>query len=130
MLALSLILFFWDFRYFMATPSAQGLLGGLLDHILLEPSIWIKTPLSLQCNLLSLFATGYVGCLDYAGYIRREVGVPRLILMLRKYYSLAQTTNQSKWRLYVSDEICEIQWIMKQYLTFCQKRANGKTEVN
>ena len=91
-----MICFFWDFRYFMATPSAQGLLGGLLDHILLEPSIWIKTPLSLQCNLLSLFATGYVGCLDYAGYIRREVGVPRLILMLRKYYSLAQTTQQSK----------------------------------
>ena len=126
MLALSLILFFWDFRYFMATPSAQGLLGGMLDHILLEPSIWIKTPLSLQCNLLSLFATGYVGCLDYAGYIRREVGVPRLILMLRKYYSLAQTTNQSKWRLYVSDEICDIPVNYETISYFLSKKGQRK----
>lgn len=72
----------------MATESAHGLLGGLLDHVLLEPSLWIKTPLSLQSNLLSLFATGYVGGLDYAGYIRKEVGVARLILILRKYYSV------------------------------------------
>ena len=72
----------------MSTPSASGLLGSLLDHILLNPALWIKTPLSLQANLLSLFATGYVGGLDYAGYIRKEVGVPRLMLMLRKYYSL------------------------------------------
>ena len=74
--------------FFMATPSANSLLGGLLDHVLLEPALWIKTPLSLQSNLLSLFATGYVGGLDYAGYIRKEVGVPRLIIMLRKYYSI------------------------------------------
>lgn len=72
----------------MSTPSAGGLLGSLLDHILLNPALWIKTPLTLQANLLSLFATGYVGGLDYAGYIRKEVGVPRLMLMLRKYYSL------------------------------------------
>ncbi|XP_012557946.1 neurobeachin isoform X1 [Hydra vulgaris] len=75
-------------RFFMATPSANSLLGGLLDHVLLEPALWIKTPLSLQSNLLSLFATGYVGGLDYAGYIRKEVGVPRLVIMLRKYYSI------------------------------------------
>ena len=72
----------------MATPSANNLLGGLLDHILLNPALWIKTPLALQANLLSLFATGYVGGLDYAGYIRKEVGVPRLMLMLRKYYCI------------------------------------------
>lgn len=80
----------------MATSSAAGLLGGLLDHVLLEPSLWIKTPLALQSNLLSLFATGYVGGLDYAGYIRKEVGVPRLILMLRKYYSIQSPAQQSK----------------------------------
>ena len=79
---------FPSIRYLMSTPSASGLLGSLLDHILLNPALWIKTPLTLQANLLSLFATGYVGGLDYAGYIRREVGVPRLMLMLRKYYSL------------------------------------------
>lgn len=77
----------------MATESAHGLLGGLLDHVLLEPSLWIKTPLSLQSNLLSLFATGYVGGLDYAGYIRKEVGVARLILILRKYYSVNGQPN-------------------------------------
>ena len=80
----------------MATTSAAGLLGGLLDHVLLEPSLWIKTPLTLQSNLLSLFATGYVGGLDYAGYIRKEVGVPRLILMLRKYYSVKDTSSSQK----------------------------------
>ncbi|XP_066920240.1 lipopolysaccharide-responsive and beige-like anchor protein, partial [Clytia hemisphaerica] len=82
-------------RFFMATESAQGLLGGLLDHVLLEPSMWIKTPLALQSNLLSLFATGYVGGLDYAGYIRKEVGVARLILILRKYYSVNSQQNTS-----------------------------------
>lgn len=76
-------------RFFMATSTATALLGGLLDHVLLEPSLWIKTPLTLQSNLLSLFATGYVGGLDYAGYIRSEVGVPRLILILRKFYSVS-----------------------------------------
>eukprot|EP00795_Rhopilema_esculentum_P000600 gene600-10293_t len=79
-------------RYLMSTPSASGLLGSLLDHILLNPALWIKTPLTLQANLLSLFATGYVGGLDYAGYIRKEVGVPRLMLMLRKYYSLGSSS--------------------------------------
>eukprot|EP00794_Sanderia_malayensis_P007274 gene7274-8085_t len=83
-------------RYLMSTPSASGLLGSLLDHILLNPTLWIKTPLSLQANLLSLFATGYVGGLDYAGYIRKEVGVPRLMQMLRKYYSLSSSSaNQA-----------------------------------
>ena len=80
-------------RYLMATPTPTGLIGSLLDHVLLNPILWIKTPLHLQANLLSLFATGYVGGLDYAGYIRNEVGVPRLMLMLRKYYSLKPSTS-------------------------------------
>ena len=92
----------------MATSSAAGLLGGLLDHVLLEPSLWIKTPLALQSNLLSLFATGYVGGLDYAGYIRKEVGVPRLILMLRKYYSIKSPCQQS-----------EIMFVLFTYFSCC-----------
>ena len=72
----------------MSTPSTSGLLGSLLEHILLSPALWVKMPLSLQANLLSVFATGYVDGLEYVGYIRKEIGVTRLMLILREYYSL------------------------------------------
>ncbi|XP_048589684.1 neurobeachin-like isoform X3 [Nematostella vectensis] len=75
-------------RHLLYTPGSGALLGNLLDHMMFNPNLWVNTPAKVQLQLFSVFATDLVTGLGCAAHMRREVGVTRLMNMLKKYYWL------------------------------------------
>ncbi|XP_065829708.1 lipopolysaccharide-responsive and beige-like anchor protein isoform X2 [Oscarella lobularis] len=76
-------------RTLLEKTSRTALLHDLLNHVFFNPELWIHTEARVQLKLLSSLATEFVALPSQNRRtvdIRRDIGVPRLVLMLKQYY--------------------------------------------
>ncbi|XP_068720916.1 lipopolysaccharide-responsive and beige-like anchor protein [Montipora capricornis] len=75
-------------RHLLNSLSSGLLLGSLLDHILFNPNLWVKASPKVQLQLFSVFATDLATGRGCAAHMRHDVGVSRLMHMLKTFYCL------------------------------------------
>ncbi|XP_062513649.1 neurobeachin-like isoform X2 [Corticium candelabrum] len=81
-------------RHLILTPSRAALLQDLLHHIFFNPDLWIHTEAKIQIKLLSSLVTEFVvptakEMLEQSYHVvnvRQQIGVPRLMYILKHYY--------------------------------------------
>nr|XP_058950691.1 neurobeachin-like [Pocillopora verrucosa] len=75
-------------RHLLSSSGSGDLLGSLLDHILFNPNLWVKASSKVQLQLFSVFATDLATGTGCAAHLRHDVGVSRLMYMLKTFYWL------------------------------------------
>uniref|UniRef100_A0A1I8I778 DUF4704 domain-containing protein n=2 Tax=Macrostomum lignano TaxID=282301 RepID=A0A1I8I778_9PLAT len=82
--------------------TSVGLVKQLFDHVLFNPTLWIKAPVQVQIRLYKFLATDFVASVGIFNSVRRVSAVLQTIHTLKHYYWIVHPQDRSGFAPQVS----------------------------